>query len=405
MRFTRGARLFLIGFSVFLGAGGLPAAFAMNGQVSLSGAASCSAATEGTIRYNITSQHVELCTGSAWVYIFTDGTNGTGTTSGAMSMVGSGTGCNGTTEGAVKYDTTGKTLSFCTGSSWQIIPTYSAAGTGTIGAIAAASGTCASGQTGFLRYNAATKKVEVCTGSAWAIASVYTYSWQSGSWGGCSVSCGGGSQSRQVWCQRSDSTNLGDTTAYPGCDTGRPSTSQSCNTQVCNYNSCYDWRNAGYTTSGNYATNAAGTIYCDMTTDGGGWSKVVGLSTSQIEALARTNGSRQVMYKCSDSGSAYIVSPAYSGSWSWSNSQVLSGTWNVNGTSQSCGSSYEYTPSSYYGWGFGCSNGGGPYNKIYPGEFDTPSFPYNAGVSGAHSNGSFSICGSGNYGAYVQFIR
>ncbi len=52
-----------------------------------------------------------------------------------------------------------------------------------------------------------------------------TYSWTSGSWSTCSQTCGSGSQTRSVTCQRSDGT----TVASSSCDAGStPSTSQTC---------------------------------------------------------------------------------------------------------------------------------------------------------------------------------
>tara|TARA_Y100001960_G_C14773763_1_gene881705 strand:- start:1562 stop:2902 length:1341 start_codon:yes stop_codon:yes gene_type:complete len=49
-----------------------------------------------------------------------------------------------------------------------------------------------------------------------------TASWRTGSWSGCSKSCGGGSQSRSVTCP----------TGYR-CTATKPATSRSCNTQAC----------------------------------------------------------------------------------------------------------------------------------------------------------------------------
>ncbi|XRB10018.1 papilin [Pycnococcus provasolii] len=58
----------------------------------------------------------------------------------------------------------------------------------------------------------------------------YTYSYSTGSWGSCSASCGGGTQTRSVTCKRSDgqSANFAST-----CSGSKPSTTQSCNTQTC----------------------------------------------------------------------------------------------------------------------------------------------------------------------------
>lgn len=57
----------------------------------------------------------------------------------------------------------------------------------------------------------------------------YTYSWNTGTFGACSETCGGGTQTRTVTCQRSDGTTVAD--SY--CSGTRPTTSQSCNTQAC----------------------------------------------------------------------------------------------------------------------------------------------------------------------------
>jgi Thrombospondin type 1 domain len=56
-----------------------------------------------------------------------------------------------------------------------------------------------------------------------------TYSWKSGSWGTCSKKCDSGTQTRSVWCERSDLTKASDSL----CSGAKPVTSQSCNTQAC----------------------------------------------------------------------------------------------------------------------------------------------------------------------------
>lgn len=57
-----------------------------------------------------------------------------------------------------------------------------------------------------------------------------TYGWTSGSWGACSVSCGGGVQSRSVSCKRDDGLVVQDSFCSA---TPKPAISQNCNTHNC----------------------------------------------------------------------------------------------------------------------------------------------------------------------------
>lgn len=56
-----------------------------------------------------------------------------------------------------------------------------------------------------------------------------SYTWVIGEWSSCSLSCGGGTRSRSVWCQRSDGTPVAD----GSCTGTKPDTTQSCNPQAC----------------------------------------------------------------------------------------------------------------------------------------------------------------------------
>ncbi|MEK7568906.1 MAG: thrombospondin type-1 domain-containing protein [Patescibacteria group bacterium] len=63
-------------------------------------------------------------------------------------------------------------------------------------------------------------------------------SWATSDFGSCTVSCGGGTQTRTVWCAGSDGTIVPDNTY---CTGNKPATSQSCNTQACPVNCVGSW--------------------------------------------------------------------------------------------------------------------------------------------------------------------
>lgn len=117
---------------------------------------------------------------------------------------------------------------------------------------------------------------------------LYSYSWWTGDWSNCSVTCGGGTQTRNVVCVRNHPGQTGHVGDWKDvADTfciasglAKPATSQSCNTHSCqecrytvstgadNYGTCYDANikvtNAWWTIRGEgfYPYSVAG-IYWD----------------------------------------------------------------------------------------------------------------------------------------------
>ncbi|MCB9371081.1 thrombospondin type-1 domain-containing protein [Candidatus Woesearchaeota archaeon] len=84
----------------------------------------------------------------------------------------------------------------------------------------------------------------------------YTYAWAAGSWSACSASCGGGSQSRAIYCRRNDGALVSD--SY--CSGYKPASTQSCNTQAC---TTYSW------VSGSWGS-------CSVSCGGGTQTRTVG---------------------------------------------------------------------------------------------------------------------------------
>lgn len=68
-------------------------------------------------------------------------------------------------------------------------------------------------------------------------------SWKVGPWAPCSVSCGGGFQSRSVYCVSSDGTGGQEAAEETQCAglAGKPPTTQACNLQRCAVWSVEPW--------------------------------------------------------------------------------------------------------------------------------------------------------------------
>jgi hypothetical protein len=144
-------------------------------------------------------------------------------------------------------------------------------------------------------------------------------------------------------------------------------------------------------------------VYCDMQTNGGGWTKVNDLSEANINRLRGDLG-RQ-MIKCAEDTNPHVISPPFSADWSWMRSSFLQvgGTWIVNGEPQSCGTDREYTqaPCNTW-WGVGCGNGPGGQNKLFPGVLSSQAC---GGRTSAATEAAFTICGSRDFQGYSIFVR
>lgn len=138
---------------------------------------------------------------------------------------------------------------------------------------------------------------------------LYSYSWWTGDWGACSVSCGGGTQTRNVVCVRNHPGQTGHVGDWKDvADTfciasglAKPPTSQSCNTHSCtecrytvstgadNYGTCYPATDPDYLITNAWSTSK-GTGFYDYEEGSITWDRTSMGSVGFTATSATLNG-------------------------------------------------------------------------------------------------------------------
>ncbi|MEI6711889.1 MAG: thrombospondin type-1 domain-containing protein, partial [bacterium] len=144
-----------------------------------------------------------------------------------------------------------------------------------------------------------------------------SYTWQYSNWGSCSSTCGGGTQTRTVWCV----DNLGYTVNNWQCTGTMPSTSQSCNTQPCasyswvtgTWGTCNNGQQTRSVTCQNNSTGAiVGNSYCSGTSQPSTTQSCISYTYSWITGTwgSCINGTQTRSVAC-QRNDGYIASDSY----------------------------------------------------------------------------------------------
>lgn len=149
--------------------------------------------------------------------------------------------------------------------------------------------------------------------------------------------------------------------------------------------------------------------YCDMDTEGGGWTRVSYPRDSDTWTASLIGARGRQMLKCSNEGSEHVISPSFA-MWSWSSRslRLVPGKWIVNGYAIGCGANRHFAPRSCSSlFGIGCADGAGEANNFVPG-LSALADDACADRSTVYTTGVFSICGAGStdfHAGWVTFLR
>ncbi|MCO4762353.1 MAG: hypothetical protein KC502_12660, partial [Myxococcales bacterium] len=141
---------------------------------------------------------------------------------------------------------------------------------------------------------------------------------------------------------------------------------------------------------------------CDLSTDGGGWTRITEKqSPATIDKLLGGHG--QVMYKCTSTGAAHIISPLTKSGWSWSKKTALPGDWQISAkggpaAKVSCGADAGIGKLPC-GWGFACATAG---TFVLPGVSGVSQC---SNTQTVFTGGPMGICGKSNHSSWAVFVR